>query len=67
MDILKKHHKSTLLCQKEGDIDRTIYESVECLKKGNIQYFKNSFPSKEHWRLFLAFRSKTAYLDIEQV
>ncbi len=42
-----------------------LYESVEALEEGKIEYFGERLPSSERWRMFPEFRNRTAYLDIE--
>ncbi len=37
----------------------------EALRQGNIYFFAQFLPSREHWRLYADFRKVTAYLDIE--
>ncbi|MDD5557170.1 MAG: ribonuclease H-like domain-containing protein [bacterium] len=40
-------------------------ESLARLAEGDSRYFGALLPRAEHWRLFRAFRSSVAYLDIE--
>jgi uncharacterized protein YprB with RNaseH-like and TPR domain len=39
--------------------------SKEALQQGNIYFFAQLLPAREHWRLYGEFREATAYLDIE--
>ncbi len=42
-----------------------IEQSLEAFGSKDIAYFFQRLPAREHWRLFGAFRGRTAYLDIE--
>lgn len=42
-----------------------IQLSKDALRQGNIYFFAQLLPVREHWRLFGEFRQVTAYLDIE--
>jgi uncharacterized protein YprB with RNaseH-like and TPR domain len=42
-----------------------IQLSEEALRQGNIYFFTQLLPPREHWRLFGEFQEATAYLDIE--
>jgi uncharacterized protein YprB with RNaseH-like and TPR domain len=39
--------------------------SKRALKSFNINFFKENFPSREYWRLYPKFKSRTLFLDIE--
>jgi uncharacterized protein len=39
--------------------------SEEALRRGNIYFFAQLLPMREHWRLYGEFQDTTAYLDIE--
>lgn len=39
--------------------------SQEALQRGDIYFFTQHLPTREHWRLFGDFEGVTAYLDIE--
>jgi uncharacterized protein YprB with RNaseH-like and TPR domain len=55
-----------LLSQKNHYFLRNrLMESVEQIEEGNPDYFAETLPSSQHWRLFPEFRSAAAYLDIE--
>jgi uncharacterized protein YprB with RNaseH-like and TPR domain len=45
--------------------DRDLTAAVSALERGNSRYFAQSLKSKDHWRLFEAFRNRALYLDIE--
>ena len=42
-----------------------IERSVAAFGSKDIAYFFQRLPAREHWRLFGAFRGRTAYIDIE--
>jgi uncharacterized protein YprB with RNaseH-like and TPR domain len=43
----------------------TIERSVDCLARGEHQFFRNGLGGKEAWRAFPEFRKSCVYLDIE--
>jgi len=45
--------------------DQEIRMAIHQFDSGNSRYFAQCLQARDHWRLFSAFRSKTAYLDIE--
>jgi uncharacterized protein len=42
-----------------------VLKSRQRLDAGDARYFQDLLPSREHWRLFGAFRNSTAFFDIE--
>ncbi len=42
-----------------------IEQSLAAFASKDIGYFFQRLPAREHWRLFGAFRERTAYIDIE--
>jgi uncharacterized protein len=52
---------ATLLRQTQAMIEL----SQEALRQGNIYFFAQLLPVREHWRLYGDFHAMTAYLDIE--
>ena len=44
-------------------VRRHVEASVE--NRGNILFFRDQLASKDHWRLFGAFKDRAVYLDIE--
>ena len=42
-----------------------VVKSRQKLAEGDARYFQDLLPSREHWRLFGAFRNSTAFFDIE--
>jgi uncharacterized protein YprB with RNaseH-like and TPR domain len=49
----------------QHDAQAFIHLSEEALRQGNIYFFAQSLPAREHWRLYGDFHGLTAYLDIE--
>ena len=47
------------------DAQAIIHLSQEALRQGNIYFFAQLLPVREHWRLYGDFQDATAYLDIE--
>jgi uncharacterized protein len=45
--------------------DRELTTAQSRLEEGDAHYFGTCLKSREHWRLFEAFRHRTLYLDIE--
>jgi uncharacterized protein YprB with RNaseH-like and TPR domain len=48
-----------------GEALAIIRLSEEALRQGNIYFFAQLLPAREHWRLYGEFQETTAYLDIE--
>jgi uncharacterized protein len=48
-----------------ADAQAIVQLSLEALHEGNIYFFAQLLPSREHWRLYSEFQGVTAYLDIE--
>lgn len=46
-------------------LTRHAHESIARLGERDANYFINSLPANQHWRLFPHFRERIAYLDIE--
>ena len=47
------------------DLSDHLRESEEAVTAHDAGFFARRLPESEHWRLYSAFRSKTAFLDIE--
>ena len=63
-DFLTKSGQLQELSQnKKEKITEELLLSQKALAKNDLQYFKNTLPPKEHWRL--AGLGKTAFVDIE--
>ena len=45
--------------------DTDLQHAAQQLAENNSRYFAQLLKSRDHWRLFNTFRSKTAFLDIE--
>jgi uncharacterized protein YprB with RNaseH-like and TPR domain len=45
--------------------DQAIASALRHLEDGDARYFARCLKSREHWRLFDTFKSRTVYLDIE--
>lgn len=45
--------------------DREVEQATENLTTRNAKFFARRLKPRDHWRLFKAFRSRTAFLDIE--
>jgi len=50
---------------RAAEVSRHAAESLERLAAGDVRYFSDHLPSREHWRLFPEFRHCVAYVDIE--
>ena len=50
---------------KTAVLKRHVRESITHLEGRNPEYFYESLPADQHWRLFSEFRDSIAYLDIE--
>jgi uncharacterized protein YprB with RNaseH-like and TPR domain len=48
-----------------ADAQAIVQLSLKALGEGNIYFFTQLLPSREHWRLYPEFQGVTAYLDIE--
>jgi uncharacterized protein YprB with RNaseH-like and TPR domain len=51
--------------RKRTALHRHAGESIARLERSDARYFGDRLPSREHWRLFTAFRHSVAYVDIE--
>jgi uncharacterized protein YprB with RNaseH-like and TPR domain len=64
-DFLAAPHRSGLppaLCDEAQAI---LELSQEALRRGDIYFFAQWLPAREHWRLFGEFQGVAAYLDVE--
>jgi len=64
-DLLAAPQRSGLPATVLRDAQAIIELSEEALRQGNIYFFAQLLPAREHWRLYGAFPHMTAYLDIE--
>jgi uncharacterized protein len=64
-DFLAAPQRSGLPATLLGDAEAMIHLSQEALRQGNVYFFAQLLPVREHWRLFGDFQAATAYLDIE--
>jgi uncharacterized protein YprB with RNaseH-like and TPR domain len=64
-DLLAKPRQSGLPPTLLSDALAIIQLSEEALRLGNVHFFAQMLPAREHWRLYGEFREATAYLDIE--
>jgi uncharacterized protein YprB with RNaseH-like and TPR domain len=64
-DRLRNDTDLPLSPQRVRTIMEHLHSSAHHLEQSNPLYFFAKLPSRQHWRLFPAFRSGTAYLDIE--
>jgi uncharacterized protein YprB with RNaseH-like and TPR domain len=64
-DCLRNNTDLPLSPQKVLTITEHLQSSAHHLARSNPLYFFEHLPSRQHWRLFPAFRRGTAYLDIE--
>ncbi len=45
--------------------NQDLLEAIQNLTAGNSKFFARLLKTRDHWRLFQTFRSRTAFLDIE--
>ena len=64
-DLLAAPQRSGLPATLLRDARAIIHLSKEALRQGNIYFFAQLLPVREHWRLYRDFQHVTAYLDIE--
>jgi hypothetical protein len=64
-DLLAAPQRSGLPATLLHDAEAIIHLSQEALHQGNIYFFAQLLPMREHWRLYGDFQDVTAYLDIE--
>jgi uncharacterized protein len=64
-DLLAAPRRSGLPATVLRDAQAIIHLSQEALRQGNIYFFAQLLPVREHWRLYGDFHGVTAYLDIE--
>jgi uncharacterized protein YprB with RNaseH-like and TPR domain len=64
-DFLAAPQRSGLSAALVHDAEAIIHLSQEALRQGNIYFFAQLLPMREHWRLYGEFQEVTAYLDIE--
>ena len=64
-DLLADPQRSGLPATLLRDAQAIIELSKEALRQGNIYFFAQLLPVREHWRLYGDFQDVTAYLDIE--
>jgi uncharacterized protein YprB with RNaseH-like and TPR domain len=63
--LLAAPQRSGLPATVLRDAQAIIQLSEEALRQGNIYFFAQLLPVREHWRLYGEFQDMTAYLDIE--
>jgi uncharacterized protein YprB with RNaseH-like and TPR domain len=54
-----------LSANKTALLRRHVRESLTRLAQGDARHFYDRLPSREHWRMYPAFRRSIAYVDIE--
>ncbi len=64
-DLLARPYQSGLPPALLADALAVIRLSKDALQRGNIYFFAQLLPTREHWRMFGEFQQVTAYLDIE--
>jgi uncharacterized protein len=64
-DLLANPQQSGLPPALLSDALALIQLSKEALQQGNIHFFTQLLPAREHWRLYGEFQQVAAYLDIE--
>jgi hypothetical protein len=64
-DLLAAPQHSGLPATLLRDAQAILELSKEALCRGNIYFFSQLLPVREHWRLYGDFQHVTAYLDIE--
>jgi uncharacterized protein YprB with RNaseH-like and TPR domain len=64
-DLLADPRSSGLSRPLLDDAQLILQLSQEALQRGDIYFFAQHLPTREHWRLFGDFQQVTAYLDIE--
>jgi uncharacterized protein len=64
-DLLATPLRSGLPATVLKDAQAIIHLSEKALRQGNIYFFAQLLPAREHWRLYGDFQDTTAYLDIE--
>jgi uncharacterized protein YprB with RNaseH-like and TPR domain len=64
-DLLAAPQRAGLPATVLRDALTIIELSEEALRQGNIYFFAQLLPTREHWRLYGDFPETTAYLDIE--
>jgi uncharacterized protein len=64
-DLLAAGPRSGLPATLLRDAQAIIRLSQEALRQGNVYFFAQLLPVREHWRLYGDFHGVTAYLDIE--
>jgi hypothetical protein len=64
-ELLATPQRSGLPAPLLREAQAVIQLSQEALRQGNIYFFAQLLPVREHWRLYGDFRQVTAYLDIE--
>lgn len=65
-EFLKNERKIPGLSSNGVDkIGEYLLDSMEAVKRNNVEFFAESLPRREWWRLYSEFRDKTIFLDIE--
>jgi uncharacterized protein len=64
-DLLAAPERSGLPATVLSDAHAILHLSQEALRQGNIYFFAQLLPVREHWRLYRDFHDMAAYLDIE--
>jgi uncharacterized protein YprB with RNaseH-like and TPR domain len=64
-DLRATPQRSGLPAPLLRDAQAILQLSEDALRQGNIYFFAQLLPAREHWRLYGDFQEVTAYLDIE--
>ena len=65
-EFLKNERKVPGLSRNGMDkIAEYLLDSMEAVKRNNVDFFAESLPRREWWRLYSAFRGSAVFLDIE--
>lgn len=63
--FLQQPMLSGISATRKSWYDQDILTAISRLEAGRADYFGTCLKSRDHWRLFEAFRHRTLYLDIE--
>lgn len=65
-DFLENERKIPGLSRTgRNKIGEYLLDSMEAVRRNDVDFFAESLPRREWWRLYSAFRSNTVFLDIE--
>ena len=64
-NFLTECNKLGLPIKKIEKVNNYLISSISHLKRKNINFFSNTLPRSEFWRLYHEFKNKVAFLDIE--